>query len=137
MVNLIDGKHSKVALIDMSPGSFSDEFNNAVILAVKNLPTNEKRVIKDFHNYALYDDNGNIQETHWNNVSVAIPSGRVEFTGNNGVQFPNEYAKLLKGVTQELNTRYNYLSDDKRFQLVKTQDAKNVFENLKWVSLGD
>lgn len=125
IVDTMFGKHRQVSISDASPANFSDEFSGAVKQAVRVLPLAEQREIRNFQDTVA-------------NVGVTVNRERkLIFTTNGADNFPAPYKKILFDVTKDLNHRFNYLNPNGRLQIVKENDAINVFRNLEYIDFNN
>jgi|GEM_PF-3809880 len=120
--------HRAVNIKEFTPASLGDEFKAAVIDKVRALPD------------ADYNDALNFQRAFAVSTDIKVnvtPQNIVDFTANaNGVDvaIPAPFKNILNEVSEELNSRYDFLDPNPRYRLVKKPDALATFEAFQYVN---
>ena len=129
-VRIVDSSlhHSKVVLIDASPASFADEFNQAVQRKADALPLVQRQEIAAWSD-ALVDPEVTVNYNAGGQVAFSTPVAQ----GNAQVDIPVFYKEVLSEVATEMDMRYNFTHANPKLQLVKHPAATNVFKNTQWI----
>lgn len=122
--------HSMVDLTDVSPASLSNEFLNAVKQKVELLETQQKEEIKAWiENMEDYEVTTTLNDDR--SVTFSTPPSD---TGQ--IDLPNYYKDILTNAAAELDSRYNFAHPNHKIQLVKKNDALDVFKYTHDLDLG-
>ncbi|MDP5109979.1 MAG: hypothetical protein NWP47_01160, partial [Rickettsiaceae bacterium] len=131
-VRIVDSMqhHSMVNLSDASPASLTDEFLHAVKQKVNLLPLQQKAEIQEW-----IDNLEDLEvTTTFNNDRSVTFSTPPTVTGQ--IDLPNHYKGVLTDVAAELDSRYNFAHPNDKLQLVKENEAKDVFKYTHYLNLG-
>lgn len=120
--------HSLVNLSDISPANFSDEFQNTVRHRVKKLHPQQQQQIEQ---WAIdIEDGGEINTIFHDNKSITF----TVISHSNQNPLPKHYSDILTTVAAEMDSRYNFSHPNKKLQLVKKNDAVNVFKYIHYIN---
>jgi len=121
--------HSDVNLSEASPASLMDEFRFAVAAKAAKLDQEQKNAIKTWvANVADYTVTIDITPDREVTFSTPAAEGQVDI--------PLHYKNILTDVAGELDSRYNFTHPNHKIQLVKENEARNVFEYTHSLNLG-